>query len=184
MYIEFQKMYNMKKCLKKSTVIVVLALGTFVFNNNAAAQKLVFLFGHGVYATPVENSFKDGYNAGFGAEGGVGFGWNKTFIIGTIGYTSFGSKSGNSAGNINIIPLKAGVRQYILGKLLYIHGDVGIASVKNKITDAEGKFCGDFGAGVKFAGLEVQLDYDGFNKSNPSGFASAVALKAGFAIGL
>ena len=174
----------MRKPLKNSMVIVVTVLCVFIFNKNAVAQKLVFLFGHGVYATPLTTDFKNGYNAGLGAEGGVGIGWNKTFIIGTIGYTSFSNKSGNSAGNISIIPLKAGVRQYILGKLLYIHGDVGFASVKNKIADAEGKFCSDIGAGVKLAGFEIQLDYDGFNRSNPSGFVSSLALKAGFALGL
>lgn len=153
--------------------------------NTAQAQKLFFLFGHALYASPVEQSFKDGYKYGAGVEGGAGIGWKKTFITGTIGYTSFSNESGNTAGKVNLIPVKIGVRHYLLEKLLYLHGDLGIMSVKNEMmSSAQSKFSGDVGAGIKLGLLEVQLDYDGFSRSNPSGYNSWFALKAGFAIGL
>ncbi|HRI20211.1 MAG TPA: hypothetical protein PLA68_04635 [Panacibacter sp.] len=168
----------------KKAIIILISVATVALNNTVNAQKLVFIFGHGLYASPLDQTFKDGYNKGLGVEGGAGIGWNKTFIMGTSGYSSFSSASGNGDGNITIIPLKAGIRQYLIGKLLYLHGDLGLASVKSKISSAQSKFSADFGAGVKFGGFELQLDYDGFSKSEPSGYASFIGLKAGFAIGL
>lgn len=174
----------MMKLTGKKTIIILISCAAIAISNTVNAQKLVFIFGHGLYASPLDQTFKDGYNKGLGVEGGAGFGWSKTFITGTLGYSSFSSKSGNGNGNITVIPFKAGIRQYLPGKLLYIHGGLGIASVKNKISNTQSKFSADFGAGVKFGGLELQLDYDGFSKSQPSGYASFIALKAGFAIGL
>ena len=174
------KMNHFRKAVTIPVICIMLTVC-----NTAFAQKLFFLFGHALYASPLEKDFKNAYKYGIGAEGGAGIGWKKTFIIGTIGYTSFSNESSNTAGKVNLIPVKIGVRHYLLAKLLYIHGDLGIASVKNEImSSAQTKFSGDIGAGVKFAGLEVQLDYDGFSRSEPSGYNSWIALKAGFAIGL
>src|SRR6266496_2980570 len=146
-------------------------------------NRFVFLFGHAVYAAPAEKNLKDGYNTGLGAEAGAGVGWNKTFLQATIGYSHFFKQGDNSAGDISIVPFKAGLRQYVFSKMIYVHGDLGMDKIADKIT-SEGRFSGDIGAGIKFAGFEVQLDYDGYTRSNPSGFASWIGFKAGFAIGL
>jgi opacity protein-like surface antigen len=147
------------------------------------AQHLVFVFGHALYAPPVDKNFKNNYTSGLGVEGGAGIGWNKTFLVGTIGYSNFFHESGNDGGDLHYIPFKAGLRQYIFLKDLYIHGDVGLGKINDK-TGSASRFSGDIGAGIKFAGLELQLDYDGFTRSDPSGYASWLGIKAGFNIGL
>lgn len=171
----------MKGSLRKICMLLVAA---FVFQcKNLYAQHVGFIFGHALYAGPLDKNFSNGYNSGLGAEAGGGIGWNKTFIVGTIGYSNFFHKSGNEAGDLKYIPVKAGLRQYIFLKNLYLHGDVGIANIKNK-AGSQSRFSGDIGAGVKFMHFEVQVDYDGFTRSNPSGYASWFAVKAGLEFGL
>lgn len=149
------------------------------------AQKLFFLYAHGVYANPVDKNFKDGYHAGLGVEAGAAIGWNKTFIVGTAGYTSFSDKDNNATGNISYAPVKIGIRQYVFSKFIYVHGDLGIGKIKNDVLD-DTRLSGNIGAGVKLAGFEVQLDYDGFIRKSPeaSGYASWIGIKAGFNLGL
>ena len=94
------------------------------------ARNRCFYFGHGVWANPSDKNFKDTHKTGLGVEGGGAIGWNKTFIVGTVGYSSFGADGSNTNGSLSYVPLKAGLRQYIFSKLIYIHGDLGIATVK------------------------------------------------------
>jgi opacity protein-like surface antigen len=148
-----------------------------------SAQQLFFIFGHGVLANPSDKNFSNTHNSGIGVEGGAAIGWNKTFIVGTIGYSSFGSEGENENGSLGYAPLKAGLRQYLFSKLLYIHADVGIGKIKNDI-GSKSPFSGDIGAGVKLGIFEAQLDYDGFTRSDPSGYASWIGIKAGINIGL
>src|SRR5688500_8635871 len=78
------------------------------------AQKLFFVFAHGQYASPVQTSFRNDYNFGLGAEGGVGIGFGaKTFLTGTVGYTVFDARS-KELGNITYVPMKVGLRRYLL----------------------------------------------------------------------
>jgi len=184
-YFQIRNTYVMKvKHFRKAVTMLVICIMLTVYYT-AHAQKLFFLFGHALYASPLEKEFKDTYKYGIGAEGGAGIGWKKTFITGTIGYTSFTAETSNVAGKVNSIPIKIGLRHYLLEKLLYVHGDIGIASIKDEImSSAQTKFSGDIGTGLKIGGLEVQLDFDGFSRANPSGYNSWIALKAGFAIGL
>jgi hypothetical protein len=174
----------MKKITVKPIALLLLCSCMGVLANKAHAQKLVFVFGHGAYNNPADAQLNNAYKAGIGAEAGLGIGWKKTFIVGTVGYNSFGAAGNNSAGALTVVPFKAGIRQYIIGKLVYLHGDMGIANIKNKYTDATQKFTADAGAGVKLGPLEIQMDYEGFTRSNPGGFASWVGIKAGLAIGL
>ena len=168
----------------KGVVTFFLLMGlSLIFSGRLQAQQFVFLFGHGVYGSPVDKNFKNNYTTGLGVEGGAAIGWNKTFIVGTIGYTSFSTADGTPGGSLSFVPFKAGIRQYLLSKLIYIHGDLGIASVKNDLFYQK-RFSGDIGAGVKLGLFEAQLDYDGFARSDPSGYASWFAIKAGFNIGL
>lgn len=88
-------------------------------------------------------------------------------------------------GHFVLIPVKLGIRQYVFSKLIYLHGDLGIMNIKYKnASTSESKFSSDFGVGVKLTAFEVQLDYDGFSRSDPSGYAFWIGIKAGFAIGL
>lgn len=167
----------------KKKFFTLLIIATLLFPMGLHAQRLFFIYGHGLYAMPVDKNFKEGYSSGIGAEAGAALGWNKTFIVGTIGYTSFFDKDNNPAGKTSYVPLKAGLRQYVFLKMIYLHGDLGIGNIKNDLT-TDTRFSGDIGAGVKFGGFEAQLDYDGFTRKDPSGYASWIGIKAGFNIGL
>jgi hypothetical protein len=168
---------------KKKIILFVASTMLVAYCNNLNAQHLILLFGHGIYATPTDKNFKRGYNNGLGVEVGGGIGWNKTFIVGTIGYTHFFKEGDNSAGDAGIVPFKVGLRQYIFSKLIYIHADVGADKIKNKIS-SDSRFSADIGAGIRLGLFELQLDYDGYARDDPSGFASWVGFKAGFAFGL
>jgi hypothetical protein len=180
----------MARSLKKILVLLTLA---FVFScGNLYAQHVGFIFGHALYAGPLDKNFSNNYNAGLGVEGGGGIGWNKTFLVGTIGYTNFFHKNVNtfdsvgpyaSGTDFHFIPVKVGLRQYIFLKTIYVHGDVGLGSISNSST-TDSRFSGDIGAGFKFLHFEVQVDYDGFTRKQPSGYASWIGVKAGFEFGL
>lgn len=161
-------------------VLIVLA-GAF---NKAAAQKLIFLFGHAVYSAPAGSSFKDAYKFGAGGEAGIGVGLlGKTFLTGTVGFSDFVHSSSNDGGNLTYVPVKLGIRHYLFAKLLFIHGDIGAGHFKeNKIDYSATRAVGDLGAGLKLGPFEVLADYDGIFGNNPSG--SWVSLKAGFNFGL
>lgn len=169
--------------IKKLVVTAAMAAITCGFNQ-LHAQRLVFLFAHGVYSAPAGSSFKDNYKGGGGAEAGVGVGLlGKTFITGTVGFTDFLHSSSNNNGNLTYVPIKAGIRHYLFARILYLHGDIGAGLFKeNKIDHSATKVVGDLGVGLKLAAFEFQADYDGILGTNPSG--SWFALKAGFNFGL
>lgn len=172
--------------VRKPVKYLVLMCLLFCVCKNVQAQKLVFLYAHGLYANPLDKNFNNNYNSGIGVEGGAGLGWGKTFLVATIGYSSFSGSDKNTYGRVKYVPMKLGLRQYIFSKMIYLHGDLGIGRIKNDLYNNQSRFSGDFGAGVKFAGFEVQVDYDGFtrNTPEPSGYSSWIALKAGFNLGL
>jgi hypothetical protein len=150
------------------------------------AQKLFFLFAHGQYAGPVDSYFNHNYNAGWGVEGGAAIGTGNTFLIGTIGYTSFSAASGNSLGNESYVPIKGGLRHYLLvGKILFMQVDAGVANIKNQVVNST-RFSGDLGMGVKLGPFEVMAVYDGFARpdSETSGYSSWIGIKAGARLGL
>ena len=153
--------------------------------SGAQAQKLFFVFAHGQYASPVQASFKNDYNFGVGAEGGVGIGTGKTKLVGTVGYTVFNAKSGE-VGNITYIPMKVGIRRYFLpANLIFIHADAGVANIKDKTTNSSySRFTADIGAGAKLGPFEIGVAYDGFAREGSSGYASWLAFKAGWRFGL
>jgi len=174
----------MKNHRDKLIVSTVIILFSVFFAGKATAQRLVFLFGHGVYSVPAGTNFKNAYRFGLGGEVGVGVGLlGKTFITGAVGYTDFVHSSSSEMGNLQYTPVKVGIRHYLLARVLFVHGDLGPGFFKqNKVDNKFTKFTGDIGVGVKLAGLEVSADYDGILGSNPSG--SWFALKAGFNFGL
>jgi hypothetical protein len=148
----------------------------------AQAQKVFFLFGHGQYASPVRSSFKDNYGYGLGAEAGAGIGANKTFFTATIGYSYFDARSGKEVGNLTYIPIKVGIRQYYLpAKILFLHVDAGMATIKEKGGSSMSRFTADVGGGVKLGPFEFGVAFDGFVND---GFNSWVGFKGGYRIGL
>ena len=173
---------GLKKCIKLLLIFSVF----FCASKSTSAQRLVFVYAHALYANPLDKNFNNNYNSGLGIEGGLGIGWGKTFLVATIGYSSFSSSDKNTYGSVKYVPMKLGLRQYVFSKMIYLHGDLGIGRIKNDLYNNQSRFSGDFGAGVKFAGFEVQLDYDGFTRKapEPSGYSSWIGLKAGFNLGL
>ena len=60
---------------KKLTRSLLLLCFLFCVSKSLRAQKLVFLYAHGLYANPLDKNFNDNYNSGFGVEGGAGIGF-------------------------------------------------------------------------------------------------------------
>lgn len=169
----------MKKGILLAMAFLLIA-GTY---NYTHAQKLVFLFAHGQYASPVQNSFKNDYNFGLGGEAGVGIGTGKTFFTGTVGYMVFNGTG--EAGNITFVPMKVGLRRYFLPmNLLFINVDAGVGHIKDKTTNSSySRFTGDVGAGAKLGPFEIGVAYDGFSRDG-GGYASWLGFKAGWRFGL
>lgn len=166
---------------------VLLALLVAALPARVHAQKLFFVFAHGQYASPVQTSFKNSYNFGAGGEAGVGIGAGKTFFTGTIGYTVFDAKSQPEVSTHNLIyvPMKLGIRRYFFpAKLLFVHADAGVATLKAKGADSQTRFTGDIGAGVKLGPLEAGVAYDGFAQGDGGGYASWVGFKLGWRFGI
>lgn len=168
------------------TLMVMAILLIAGLYSGVQAQKLFFAFAHGQYASPVQTSFRNDYNYGAGAEGGVGVKvGKKEFLTGTVGYTVFNSPS-KELGNITYVPMKIGLRKYFLPtNLLFVHVDAGVGNIKDKTTNSSySRFTADAGAGVKLGPFEMGLAYDGFTRKGSSGYASWVAFKAGWRFGL
>jgi hypothetical protein len=173
----------MKLPIRISMILAILVT-TGLFSG-VQAQKLFFLFAHGQYLTPIDKDLKNAYNFGAGAEGGAGIGLGKTFLTGTIGYSVFDAKKGTGLSNLTMVPMKLGLRHYFLPmNLIYIHADAGVVNLKAKGSDSQSRFTGDIGAGVKLGPLEAGIAYDGFSKKDPSGYASWLAFKVGWRMGL
>jgi hypothetical protein len=150
------------------------------------SQRLVFLFAHGVYSSPVDSYFKHQFNYGWGVEGGAGIGTGRTFLVGTVGYTGFNSVSASKYGNTTFVPIKAGLRHYILvGKILFLQVDAGLAHVQNEVIYGS-RFTGDLGLGFKFGPFEAIATYDGYARGagETSGYSSWIGIKAGIQLGL
>lgn len=161
---------------------------TFLIIDTAEAQipKIpkpgVTLGGYLIYAKP-KGDFAKTYRFGGGGElfGGVGI--NKTFIIATAGFSQFKAGLDNHSGSLTYTPVKIGVRQFILGKILFINADLGRAVVKNK-TFKEARFTRGIGLGAKLLGLQAALYYDGWKNKNARGFSNSVNFKLGWGLSL
>jgi hypothetical protein len=150
------------------------------------AQKLIFLFGHLAYEVPLDSYFKNNYNYGLGVEGGLAIGSGSTFFVGTVGYSSFMQQAESKKGNYSYVPLKGGLRKYLLvGKFLFVQVDAGVAVVKNDQVNSS-RFSADLGLGAKLGPFEVMADYDGFanGSGEPAGYSSWIGVKAGMRLGL
>lgn len=141
----------------------------------------VTLGGYVIYAKP-QASFATMYDIGAGAEIFGGVGWGNTFVIGTAGFSAFRAAL-KTYGTLTYIPVKLGVKQFFLKKHLFINGDVGLASVKNKLLN-EPRFTRGIGAGVKLVGLEAGLYYDGWKNKDAKGFSNSLEAKLGWSFSL
>jgi hypothetical protein len=165
-------------------ITILLTSFAMINSNPVHAQKIVFLFGHVLYAVPVDQNFEKNYGYGLGVEGGIGLGGGRTFIVGTIGYSSFTAFSTNPYGKLSYVPLKVGIRHYLLaGKLLFVNADAGMGVVQNQLFNGS-RFSADIGLGVKLGPFELLAAYDGYtNTSGVSGYSSWIGIKAGMTFG-
>lgn len=169
--------------------ICLLIVSFFLLSISVHAQKLVFGFGHLVYAQPSGKGLSAQYKGGFGGELGAGVKIiHKTYATGTIGYTYFFDKNNlaERPGNLHYVPVRVGIRQNFLPlNILFAHADFGTASVKNNSTNGA-RFTGSMGLGAKLAALDLSIDYEFFGrkKADPPGANSWIGFKAGFRLGL
>jgi hypothetical protein len=145
---------------KLSKYLLVCVGILFAATNTSAQFKLphLQLVGMGVYSTPTNSAFKDGYKNGLGVEAGAGLGLGSTMLMGTIGYEAFNNAVLNTTGNLKVTSLKAGIRQYIFLGHLFLLGNMGTAiqSYSNNGATAS-NFIYEYGAGIRLVGLEFQL---------------------------
>jgi hypothetical protein len=138
----------------------------------------------GVYATPTNSVFKDGYKNGLGVEAGAGLGLGSTMLMGTAGYQAFSNYALNTSGNLRVTSIKAGIRQYILLGHLFLLGNMGTAiqSYSNNGATAS-NFIYEYGAGFRFIGLELQLTQTQWQQPLPV-TSNAFNVKLGFSFKL
>ena len=102
--------------------ITILAI---IFVVNAQAPKTL-VYGNFTIATPQGTDFSKAYNGGNGIEIAGGIGIGKTLLIGSTGYIQYQAQSVNTLGDLKVIPIKVGIRRYLVGKL-FVNGQVGAA---------------------------------------------------------
>ncbi|HTQ65329.1 MAG TPA: hypothetical protein VMI12_11050 [Puia sp.] len=175
----------MKK--KLNFILIIICISTIFLPRSLSAQKLIFLFGHLQYALPVDNYFKNNYDHGLGVEGGAGFGTGRTFLVGTIGYTSFSNTAKNSTyGSTSYVPIKVGLRHYLfVGKILFLSVNAGVGLINNNVQNSS-RFSGDIGLGLTLGPFEIIADYDGYTRTSAenSGYSSWIGIKGGVRFGL
>jgi hypothetical protein len=161
---------------------ILLLLFAIISVDEVKAQKLVFVFAHAEYASPV-GKLRNANNAGLGVEAGVGVGTGKTFLTGTVGTTwlATNKRAGSTTqGGLKYTPYKLGLRRYVFLKNVFVKADAGLATVKIIDTDIKSSnFTTSFGAGVKFTAFEAVVDYNSVGS-----YGSWFGLKVGLAIGL
>lgn len=176
-----------KKIILSAAMALSMALGLSL--QTASAQKLFFIFGHLAYETPGSNGMMQNYKYGIGGEAGAGIKlFHKTYGTATLGYSSFSQDRSASPrpGRMSYVPVRFGLRQNLLPlNLIFLHADVGTASVKNDLTNGS-RFTGSFGVGAKLGPIEAQIDYEllGKKSEDPKGSNGWVAFKAGWRFGL
>ncbi len=168
--------------------ILLLTLTFIFFSVSSNAQfKLpkVLAFGNYTYSIPNGNFgtyYKTYYNGnGFEIGGGIGLG--KNLLYASAGYISYGSKG---AGNYNVIPVKIGLRRYLL-RGLFLNGAVGLANQSYSYNStSKSSLIYEVGAGFKiFHLIEIGGAYTGWNNAISYNFPmNAFSLKAGVAFKL
>ncbi len=176
----------MKHNLLSLCCMIIFIVGSGIFNELKAQKTPTIFFIHGLFSTPIDKSSRSRFSSGIGAEGGVGFGLKSTVFVGSVGYTSFHSKSAYSnilGTNESYIPVKVGIRQYLPLNKIFGDANLGVGFVNNNIDSSKSRFAFDVGGGVKFGGFEAGLNVDAFKEVKPNGWSSWIVLKAGFSFG-
>jgi hypothetical protein len=122
-----------------------------------------------------QQSNKNGYGAGFGADIRLG----KIGLTGSVGYIHFGGKTIDKGEGmvkmpaINAMPIRAGIK-YRLAPAIYAKLESGVAKFTNS---SESALIISPGIGVRILGLELQAKYEVWKRNEAISFWG---LKAGF----
>lgn len=126
----------------------------------------VFIGANLLYNLPKSN-FSNSYNNGIGGEltGGVGLG--KTFLMATYGTGRFVSKPGYK--DMIIKPFTVGIKQFVLGKSVFVSANAGNAKVNDRTKGTlNNNFLSAIGGGLRFAGFEAGLYFNNLKTDNNS----------------
>ncbi|MBS1590626.1 MAG: hypothetical protein JST07_00750 [Bacteroidetes bacterium] len=182
-------MYKITNFLTLTIVVLF-----FSVSSNAQIVKLpkALLFGNFTYANP-QGDFANYVNNGTGFEVGGGLGLGKTLLYASTGYMNYNNNSSGYEKDLKVIPIKFGIRRYLLLGL-FINGAVGLANQsyqKSTIGPGSGVYVNtnenpllyEIGAGVKLLGIvELGAAYTGYNHNGMN--TNQILLKAGVAIKL
>lgn len=147
----------------------------------SAQKNKTFIGGNLMYGFP-SGTFGDAYKHASGIEGLLGFGHDKVYFIGSLGYQSYKAESSNIYGKVTVIPVKAGIRIYPTN-LLFLTGNAGVGFLKDEVMSSrESRFMFDAGIGVHLVLVQISLHYEAWKRQNTDGFSPTVMLKAGFAL--
>lgn len=159
---------------------------TFFSVKTFAQRPHINIYGHAIYAAPLDKSSKNLYSGGAGVEAGVLIGRKNTLVGALVGTTRFFAKDGNQYGYLTYVPVKVSVRQYIPLTLhfLFVQADAGLGFTNSRYLGNDGtRFAADIGAGVKFGLFEAALMWDNFHEAKPEGWGSFFTIKAGLNLG-
>ena len=171
----------------KSVNLFIILSFLIIHSANGQLKKPGISIGAGVFYANPKGEFAKMYKGGLGAEAKGGIGFGKTYVMASLGYAAFATQPGDNSGTLTYAPIKAGIKQYLLAKRLFINGDVGVAKIKDKtMSAAESRFTADIGAGIRLLGIEAGMYYDTFKSSNDlkSNYSTSVLYKIGYNITL
>lgn len=162
--------------MKQTILILVLAISVM----EAQSQRLVFVFGHAGYASPV-GKLRNNNRAGASVELGAGLGLGNTFLTATTGYTwLFVNRDGTTSGGLRYTPYTLGLRRTILLNKIFFKVDAGLATMKYVDTENRSShLTTSVGAGIKLLRWELLADYNSVGN-----YGSWIGFKGGFNIGL
>jgi len=153
---------------------------------NAQTPKAL-VYGNFTFTSPQGTDFTKNFANGSGFEIGGGIGLGKTMIIGSTGYVNYLAATNTTTyGDLSVIPIKVGLRQYLVGKL-FVNGQIGTAIESYSKGGASGsKFLYEVGAGVKIIHLiEVGAAYTSYQSAaTPTINYNSLLFKVGFSVKL
>jgi len=167
--------------MRKTFMVALFGVALILCSASAKSQiiKPGFTIGLGAaYAQPV-GDFKKGFKYGFGGDVYGGVGWGKTYLLATLGYRGFIEDVSTNANTLSYVPVKLGVRQYLLLKKIYIQANAGVANISGG-GESSSAFTYDLGAGLKFAGFEIAAFYDSFKPKDADKYLSSINGRIGY----
>ncbi len=176
---------------KSASLFIATMVLVFVSVISASAQvPKALVYGNFTIAVPQGDDFTKAYGQGAGGEIGGGIGFGKTMLIGSLGYINYAAANANVniLGDLKVIPIKVGIRRYLVGKL-FVNGQIGAAVESYTKSSATGtKFLYEVGAGVKIIHLiEVGLAYTGYPAAAAAPYDikyNSLLFKVGFSVKL